>query len=408
MHPARHDRDVRGRYNTHWRAPGQAAVRMIVFLDSMLSYLSAWLGAFTLAGRRYAPLTWRRGVVLLLFPLFLAAQLMHWLFLALDELLFPAYRAESLRQPVFVLGVPRSGTTHLHRELARDRAFTAPRSWEVVAAPSVCQRRLVGLASRVDAAMGWPLTRALTRVVARLSSDLDDVHPVGLLAAEEDYLALLPAAGCFFALLAFPQHRPFRNLACLDRLSPARRRRLLDHYHRLLQRQAYSHAGAQLLSKNAAFASWAPYLSERYPDALFVVCVREPAAALASQLVSVADARSLFATFPHDADIEALFAEFYGDWWPALAGFARKAPDPPLVIEQEWLRGHTDEALSLIYARLDRDRPLPATVKEDTAGAGAKGSKGLPWPLDLERAQQPASSYSALAALAIAQRGATP
>ena len=386
---------------------------MTVFLDAMASYTSAWFTAFSPAGRRHAPLSVRRCLVLLLFPLFLLVQLMHWVFLALDELLFPAYRHCRLRQPVFVLGVPRSGTTFLHRALAGDSRFTAPASWEVMVAPSVCQRRFVAWLARADAAVGSPLRRLLERVLRRLGSGMESVHPIGLDAAEEDYLALLPSAGCFFALLAFPHHRAFRDLAVIRELPPARRNRLLDHYHRLLQRHVYAHGDAQLLSKNAAFATWAPFLAARYPDAVFLLCIREPAAALASQLTSVAGARALFASFPADPDLEALFADLYGEWWAALEAFARQQCPPPLVIEQEWLRGHTDAVLTQIYAHLDRPgsaaaaRPAPlSTAGGAVSGAQAGARPGAARWQRTPGPEAPGAAYAALAALSRAQRDA--
>ena len=348
----------------------------MLFLEAMASYATAWLGAFGRKGRDLAPLGVRRLLVLALFPFFMLLQLFHWLCLSLDELLFPAYRDVVLRRPVFVLGVPRSGTTFLHRELARDTRFTAPRSWELVMAPAICQRRVIGLLGRIDRVLGGPMQRTLEWILWRIDGGVSEVHPIGLSEAEEDYLALLPAAGCFFTLLCFPHSGRFRHLAAFAAMPEPRRRRLLDHYHRLLQRHVYANAEAQLLSKNAAFASWAPFLAERYPDALILLCIREPTAAVTSQLRSLAGARTLFASLPVDADIAALFEGFFADWYVQLETFAARAGTEPLVVEQEWMRGHTDAVLELIRDRLlCPPASTPATTLSDDGGAGAKATR---------------------------------
>ena len=79
-------------------------------------------------------------VVALALPPFACLQLLHWIGFALDEILFRGYRDIEIRQPTFVLGVPRSGTTFLHRLLAHDPQFTTFSTWECFFAPSISER----------------------------------------------------------------------------------------------------------------------------------------------------------------------------------------------------------------------------------------------------------------------------
>jgi len=384
----------------------------MVFVDGLFAYLSAYVAALVdlaiaplprsvpcgaRAPRRAAPASayvranLRRLRLLVLFPLFMLLQAVHAACLILDHLLFPGFRRVELRRPVFVLGVPRSGTTFLHRELARDDRFCAPRTWEVLFAPSLCQRHIVRAVLYLDLLIGRPVARLVNRVAAHNLEAMDDVHPVALDAPEEDYLALLPSGGCFFAYLAFPRSPAFDALSRLDRLPPRRRERLLEHYHGLLQRQLYFHGAEQILSKNAAFAGWGRFLAERYPDAHFVLCIREPAAALASQLNSLAGARAAFASFPDDLAFEAAFEEHYATWWQELARMHRDSGVEPLVVEQEWLRGHTSQVLAQIYDRL-REAKREATSAGDSTATPT--------------ADAPAeAAYAELRAASIRQRG---
>jgi hypothetical protein len=347
-----------------------------MLLESIAIYCRAWAGAFSRRGRRIAPLGIRRLALLLVaFPLFLALQLLHWLGLLLDELLYPAYRSQRIDQPVFIIGVPRSGTTYLHREMARDGGLCTASTWELLLAPSLCQRAVGRFLAAVDRRLGAPLGRLLGRAGGEAGTALADVHPVALDAAEEDYLALLPAAGCFFAHLAFPESDSLARLGALGTLPAARRQRLLDHYHRLLQRQVYHCGGKQLLSKNAAFASWAPFLLARYPDALLVLCIREPVQALSSQLSSLEPARRLLAIDPGGQWLRERFELLYRDWYGQLAALADAAVERVVVVEQTQLRQDSERELARIFARLQRQ-----PMRERSARALPRGPAAVHSP----------------------------
>ena len=395
-------------------APKPKSASMI-FLDALWSYFSAWSGAFGARGRRLSPLTPRRLVVLALAPLGLALQVVNGCCLALDHLLFPGFRRTRIERPVFIVGVPRSGTTFLHRRLATDAAFTTTATWELLLAPSIVQRRLVALAAKLDRALGQPLGRALGALVSRAGAATRAVHEIGLREPEEDYLALLGAAGCFFAVLAFPHSPALRVLGDLSQAPAARRERLLKHYHALLQRHVYARGQRQLLSKNAAFASWLPFLAPRYPGALFVICIRNPQAALSSQLSSLAGARAAFASLARDADHVALFSDCYRAWFAALDAWTGAPAGNALIVEQEDLRAHPNEVLARLYARLGRAaaRPASAVEGDDSARCAHRHAAG-DWRLghdtvhELRQVHARLAARSRAAAAAVGNTAAAP
>ncbi|MEX0607543.1 MAG: sulfotransferase, partial [Halofilum sp. (in: g-proteobacteria)] len=217
------------------------------------------------------------GLALLpLLTLFLAY---HWLGLLLDELLFRGYRRVSIDQPVFILGVPRSGTTALHHTLARDPQFTTMRTWECLFGLSVTWRLCGRAIARFDRWLGRPLGWILQRVERRLARGLQSVHPTGLDLPEEDYWTLLPVLGCFGLVAAFPDARSLWRIARFDHaLPPAERERLMAFYRSCLQRHLYVHGDdRRLLTKNAAFAQAAASLLRAFPDARVICCLRDPA-----------------------------------------------------------------------------------------------------------------------------------
>lgn len=324
---------------------------LLTLLEGLGHYLGWWARALVAGRRARAPLRPRR-LLLLLFgmPLFLLVQAVHTLCLLLDELLFPGYRRMAVQEPLFITGLPRSGTTFLHRTLAveADR-YTTLTTWEALLAPSILQRRLIRALARLDGLLGGPGRRGLTALGRRLGGPLEAIHEVGLNAAEEDYLLLLPAGGCFILLLAFPDAPGLPALGRLDptmdrsvdrSMTPGRRRRLLRLYRGLVQRHLYVDGGERrLLSKNAAFGGWVEGLRETFPDARFLICIREPGTALSSQISAVSGARALFGTTVDGTAFQRLFLDLFGDTLAHLAATVRGwPPERAAIIDMGDLR----------------------------------------------------------------------
>ncbi|MCB1755565.1 MAG: sulfotransferase, partial [Gammaproteobacteria bacterium] len=196
----------------------------------------------------------------------------------------------------FVLGVPRSGTTFLHRVLADTGDFTTFRLWECLFAPSISQRVFWRMLARLDKLIGGPMARVLHWLESHLFASLDDIHVTRLNDAEEDYLALLPWMAAFILILPFPRSELAWQLATADRDMPEQtRKNLMAFYYALIQKHLYFYGtDRRFLSKNAAFAGLAKSLADTFPDARFLVCLREPEAALPSQLSSIREGILLF------------------------------------------------------------------------------------------------------------------
>ncbi|BAP13960.1 hypothetical protein AS19_11090 [Alcanivorax sp. NBRC 101098] len=234
-------------------------------------------------------------VMLVFWPSFLLVQAINGIGLGLDYLLFPGFRRVSVREPLFVIGVPRSGTTFLHRLLAMDSRFTTTALWELLFAPSITQRYFWTGMARLDKWLGRPGARLVCWLERRLLSGLDGVHKTGLLDPEEDYLGLIPVWGCFLLVLVVPVPSLWQ-LTFLDRDGSAdEKQRLMQSYRRFVQRHLYFHGqGKTLLSKNPSFTPWMETLAEAFPDARFIGCLRSPTAAVPSQVNSILIGARLF------------------------------------------------------------------------------------------------------------------
>jgi hypothetical protein len=135
-----------------------------------------------------ARLTPRRIAILCLFmPLFMLNGLINRACLLLDEILFPRYRRAAVTAPVFIVGVPRSGTTFLHRLLARDeQQFTCMKLWELFFAPSIIQKKCWCALGMLDRRLGGPLFRIVRSWEDRVFNQLGRMHVLSLFEPEED------------------------------------------------------------------------------------------------------------------------------------------------------------------------------------------------------------------------------
>jgi hypothetical protein len=294
---------------------------LTLFFYSTRVYLGLAARAFRPGRAQFGRLTVRRFFVLLGFvPLFGLVQLIHWAGFILDEVLFPGYRQVRIRKPVFVVGVPRSGTTHLHRVLAEDTQFTTFRAWECLFALSVTQRKFwLGLA-RLDRAIGRPGGRLLDWAQRVLFRGLDDVHRMALADPEEDYFALTPIMACFILILPFPFAEAIWRMGTFDRDVPeSDRRRIMAYYEACLKKHLYVHGPDKvLLSKNASFSPLMGSLRERFPDARVLCCMRDPAQTVPSQLSSIEPGIDLFDVDPRGGELRDRFLEQMGYYYAHL------------------------------------------------------------------------------------------
>jgi len=153
---------------------------------------------------------------LILFPLLWIASsvllLINTLGFVADELLFSSYRKISIVKPLFVLGVPRSGTTWLQRVLANDKSLTTLTLSEAIFAPSISQRFLLkGFSSLIR-----PLSKLLAALPFNPLKKMDTIHKIRLDEPEEDFLLFIPLHACFLLALLCPKSQHYWKLARFD------------------------------------------------------------------------------------------------------------------------------------------------------------------------------------------------
>jgi hypothetical protein len=160
-----------------------------------------------------------------------------------------------------------------------------------------------------------------------------------------------------------------------------------------LQKHLYCHPGKQLLSKNAAFATWCPYLLETFPDARFLICIREPDTALSSQLSSLAPARKAFGTDPDGSHTAVQFTRIYSQAYQALAAFvASTTAQQAAVITQSALKADPRGTITSALDQLELKAPPGLDLLEPAPSSGHRHQL-TDFPVDtdqIERCMMPA------------------
>ncbi len=288
-----------------------------------------------------------RNLVILLgvLPLLLVLLHIHWLGLWLDELLFHRYRHTPVHKPLFILGVPRSGTTFLQRTLSRDPQFTTTTLEECLLTPSICQRYLAAALK----ALFRPLTARLPNIKHRFLRRMESIHALGLQQPEEDFLLLLPTLSCFIQMVLFPAYPRVWRLADMERELPAGQRDLiLQFYHRMLQRHLYFHGDKYLLSKNPSFTTLAAALKTHYPDATIITCVRSPEQTVPSQVSALKPAFDLLGQDVDDPAFRRRMRDTLARYYRAIEDNTQH-PGRVLVVDREDLKNRLFACIDSIY-----------------------------------------------------------
>lgn len=305
------------------------------------------------------PWTARRLLVaaafFLLFPLF---ELLVWAGLWWDEVLFSGYRRRRVERPVFIAGNPRSGTTFLHRLLSRDRRFTTMKMWEVLFAPSVSARRVVGIFGALDRVLGRPLTRGREHV-EDVWREQNVMHRVSLNEPEEDDYLLLHAWSALTTGLSSGVLSDALPYTYFDSALPKPRRdRILGFYHRCLARHLHAHRrepGDTYLAKNPALCPKLETLYEHFPDARVIYLARNPLEMLPSY-VSMMEFSWRAVGLPvhgkHRRALHDYLFEMAGHWYRHGLEVVDRTPEhQAVVVRYDDLVTDPDRTVRRIYER---------------------------------------------------------
>ncbi len=189
------------------------------------------------------------------------------LFIQRDRKVYPSVVRQEIREPLFIVGLPRSGTTVLHTLLAADPEHRVPLTWEVMTPSPPTgdnEKRRIQRAISSCNCFNW------------LAPTFRHVHPVGAELPQECVSLMSPTfmSDQFDAMYYVPSYRAwfFRQ-----DLRPA-----YEYHRRFLQHLQVRRNARRWVLKAPTHMFALPSLLAVYPDALFVQTHRAPLDAMAS------------------------------------------------------------------------------------------------------------------------------
>lgn len=229
------------------------------------------------------PMTAKRIIFLIgFFLVFPIVALINGVCFWIDRICYPKWRNGNIQQPVFIVGNPRSGTTFIHRVMARDeQRFFCFKTWEIIF-PAIIQKRFF---TKVDRITGHVPSALIKRLETRLFREFNKMHKVSLLSPEEDDYLFLHIFSSHDLVWLFPFDEMKRFLRFDEMLKDTEQRRIMEFYKDCIKRQAYyQNHGGSLLSKAPASSARIVGLRKQFPDCKIIYMVRNPLEVIPSMI----------------------------------------------------------------------------------------------------------------------------
>ena len=217
--------------------------------------------------------------VVWLLPLFMFLLITNNIALAIDWVLFPGFKNQEIKNPIFIASLPRTGTTNLFHSLSSNKSlFTAMSLWEIIFAPSITQKKMYRLLWSIIPLIIKKRVETFDQIIFR---KLNTLHRISFFKKEEDEMIMMWALASVYMSFFYPESYVMRNLFRFDMgdISEKRRHRIIKIYYRMVQRHLYAldkDSSKQFLSKNPSMAARIETLSTSFPDAKIIVIERDP------------------------------------------------------------------------------------------------------------------------------------
>jgi hypothetical protein len=210
-------------------------------------------------------------------------QFLHLLFRLLDEVFFFRYKKVKIKEPVFIIANPRSGTTYLHRLISKDDDKFTYTKFAHTFFMTASFTRFANLVKWVDSHTGNLIRNTLNKIDEVFWGGWDNIHAMGFNKAEEDELPFAQTMMSIGNFIPFPYYHLIDDVKFLDKEPPSVRKGVMDFYESCVKRFVYASGQEKTyLAKNVMSTGRFKSILERFPDAKIIYIARHPYEALPS------------------------------------------------------------------------------------------------------------------------------
>jgi hypothetical protein len=303
----------------------------------------------------------------------------------------PAILTRPLGPPIFITGLPRSGTTFLHGLLAEDPLNRAPRIWEAIYPRSEHRAAEFG-AGRGKVALQL-------RIFNRLSPGIRNLHPIEADAPEEciEIMSQVFRSPRYDDVYRAPSYRAWLDASGFDEGY-----QFLARFLRHLQGRAQPPRRWILKSPEHVFSIDA--LTRVFPDAKLVFVHRDPGHVLGSAARLTELLRAPFTTAIDRREIGRKVADYWQDGMQRMVKVADDVSFPlrsrlvhvqyrSLVSDPVGTIAQIYNAFGLEFSQEAREAMSAKVAQAPNGGYGANRYRPEEFGIDPERERERASVY---------------
>lgn len=226
----------------------------------------------------YRSFHWRVWIFSVLFIfLYSLNQAIHLVFRLVDEVFYRGFKKQVIKEPVFIISNPRSGTTYLHRLISLDQETFIYTKFAHTFQMTASFTRLANFVKQVDLRTGNNLRKLFNSVDEKIWGGWEDIHRMGFNKAEEDEQVFAQALMSTGIFIPFPYLHLIDDNKFLDRQPEDVRVNMMDFYESSVKRFVYASGGNRTyLAKNVMGTGRFKTLLSRFPDAKIIYIARHP------------------------------------------------------------------------------------------------------------------------------------
>jgi len=290
------------------------------------------------------------------FLIILVVEIFNWLGFLCDEIFFWNYKKLTVKTPVFIVGMPRSATTFLFNTLSEDKErFTAMKLWEIIFAPSVTQKKVVVILSKIDRRLKGLLFNPIRKFEKKLLLQFESIHHVSLTNVEEDEYILIHFLSCALLVFIFPKWKHIHSLIRFDSdLSENRKKRILKFYKKCIQKHKYVFGSDKIyLSKSPSHTSKIHSLRIMFPGCRFIYMLRIPEETISSAIGMYKVYNRIFYS---NAGLQLLASQtmdIADIWYSYLEQLENSAEGNAIILKFDDLVKNPAESVKSIYKTFD-------------------------------------------------------
>lgn len=295
-----------------------------------------------------------------------------------DEILFPNYKHIKIKQPVFIISNPRSGTTFLHRLMCLDEEKFVYNLLYHTTFPSITFYRMIQFFSAIDKKIGKPMNKLILFINEKMFGGWDDIHATGFNKSEEDEGLHFVSGISASVGLVTPHLKEFNELYIPDNLDENTKKKIKAFYKATIQRWMYALGSDKIfLSKTVMSSGRLEMLHELFPDVKIIFLIRNPYQAIPSFTSMFAEPwTALYPEVPPNSEAYREWGElgiaYYKHFYEQKKNFKK---ENLITISYNDLVAHPKETVLKIYEQLQLESSPEFLERLDKATSTARTYK---------------------------------